>query len=78
MRLVRLPLVALALIALAACSNDATGPDFGRKQEAVPVSPSQPRFNDNGYMGSGLRASPDSTQVAPAVDMAIDSAAVLQ
>lgn len=47
MRLARLPLAALALIALAACSNDATGPEMAR--------PSGPSMNGT-YFGSGMKA----------------------
>lgn len=52
MRLARLSLAAAALIALAACSNDATGP-------AVPARPAGPVLS-TGMMGSGLKSNSDS------------------
>lgn len=52
MRLARLSLAAAALIALAACSNDATGP-------AVPARPAGPVLNTI-TIGSGLKSNSDS------------------
>lgn len=64
MRLARLSLAAATLIVLAACSNDATGPE-------VPLAgpdkakPAGPQLN-GGYFGSGTRAGVDSVAAAMA------------
>lgn len=60
MRLARLPLAALALVALAACSSDATGPDhLTRRAEMGSIAPSGPVLS--GYlMGSGMKEAADS------------------
>ena len=52
MRLARLPLAALTVLALAACTSDATAPDLR--------TPSGPVMNGT-YFGSGLKAGSDST-----------------
>jgi hypothetical protein len=59
MRLVRLPLAALALIALAACSNDATGPNSATGKRGAPSDP----LYTGTVFGSGTRAG-DTVHVA--------------
>lgn len=71
MRLARLSLAAAALIALAACSNDATAP--------TSVSPSaQPQLSQ--FFGSGNRAGADSVTAgvtAGTVSMSTDTASII-
>lgn len=60
MRLARLPLAAFALVTLAACSNDATGPgDPSQRPESGVVAPSGPNLSGT-LLGSGMKASSDS------------------
>jgi|GEM_PF-5594741 len=57
MRLARLSLAALALVALAACSTDATGPEIINDERAQ--APADPLLTS--MFGSGARAASDST-----------------
>ncbi len=59
MILVRLSLAALALIALAACNNDATGPEASRNEPARVKTQAGPVLS-TGYIGSGMRAGADT------------------
>jgi hypothetical protein len=65
MRLARLSLAAAALIAIAACSNDATAPEM--------LGPSDPALNGT-YFGSGMKAGSDS--VSANAEATISSTAV--
>lgn len=55
MKLVRLPLLALAALSLAACSSDLTTP------EARTIKPVGPRYDSGVLYGSGAKAKSDST-----------------
>lgn len=65
MRLARLSFATLAVIALAACSNDATGPvtDDGAQITKGPASPTGPMLS-NGQFGSGAKSASDSLLVS--------------
>ncbi len=59
MRLARLSFATLAVIAFAACSNDATGPEASRNGAPRVRTQAGPVLS-TGYIGSGMRAGADT------------------
>jgi hypothetical protein len=78
MKFVRLPLTALALISLAACTTDATGPD-ARSNEAESkvqhgLAPGKPLYNGQMFGSSGRS---DTTVVVTVSSIPMDSTEVV-